>query len=297
VKKKQRAFSLVETLISLMIGLVVVAGATRLAMVQSHDIAHRRAMIDTRAALTMASEELRLRTRGLERPFFTKLPLKPGIDLVHRGDHDHGAVQLTERCPQNRANGCLIWWDLIPPEEDPIVYEMIIDEDWDRFGLIAVEPSIPAGLPETIGPMSVLLIAGPTGSICQLVAAVENGEVVLAPESDQPWPRNVVITAQQARVVHLGRLEVVHCGLSEHKGIGNRLTYHPWTVGEDGWRAGRGRTSHGHLAGLIWSACEEGRPDRLVLLARPERARILGVPVVIAGRRFDREVLSASLYF
>ena len=291
-----RAFSLVEVCLSLVIGLVVTAGVTQLAIAHAAKVGGDRRALDTRGSLDMAREELRLKTRGLEPAFFTAFPLKAELLLAHPTDHTHGALQLTRDCPERPGTSCLIWWDIVPPDENPYVYAITDDDGRGRLGLIAVNPAVPAGLPKALDKQSVLLFLGETSSFCRLVEEIEGYTVVLADEVDQPWPQVGLYMPQTTRVVHLGRLEVVHCTLTGSS-IGRKLVYAPWRLGETGWQRGRATTSYNHLQGLAWVPCSADWDDRIVLLAQPDQPRALGRPLEIAGRVFDEEVYSAAIFF
>jgi len=292
-----KAFSLVEVAISLLIGLVVLTGISKLAMTRAHAIAHESRWIHARTSLDMAKEELRLATRGLEHGFFEHFPLKADFTPHHPSSVNHGAIQFSERCEENPETACALWWDLTTVDEEPLLYRLSDGNARNRFGLVTVDESRPAALPAQIGPMSVLLMIGKETAFPRLVVAIESGQVVLADEADQPWPWIGLLIPSTTRVVHLGQLEVTHTTLVDRDGLGKKISHRPWRLGEEGWRGGRSRTSYGQLERMILDRTVDDPFLRLVLIAKPRDPWPLTRTLEIAGYQFDEEVISATLLF
>jgi len=291
----KKGFSLIEVMISLAIGAVVLSGLVLVAIRGTQDFESMRRRVETTSNLDMVREELWLRIRGLEPAFWERFPMRENVLDLHTMAHTHGAVQFGLECTE--GSDCMTLWDIKPPVDEPVVYKI---DKWvspDRFGLIPVDFSVPAGLPKSLQPMSVLLFFDKSTQFCRLVAAIEGEEVVLAPLKSQPWSSGGHFNPNTMEVVYLGQLDVTHCSLIPESGRGHKMVYQPWTLSENEWVPRRRYSSYTHLHSLAWTECSEREPDRMAVFARPEKAQVLEWQITIAGRPFSKEVYCASISF
>ncbi|MDJ0838353.1 MAG: hypothetical protein QNK37_17685 [Acidobacteriota bacterium] len=294
-----RGITLVEITISMLIGLVVVGSVMNLARTSTRSLDTIRRRVSAVGNLEMAAEALALKTRGLESSFWESFPLDTDIAPVHPMDHTHGAVQFAEKCKDRTSTACLVWWDIIPPDETPRVY---VANSWhnDRYLTMSpADPTLPPGPPKKVGNMSVLLFITGANRFCRLVQDLDGETLVLAQSSQQPWRGPADIVPGVTRIVHLGTLEVVHCTLAARKGLGNDLIYRRTYISasKGTWRNARRVSAYTHMQTMAWQPCRENKPDRFVLFAAPTRAENLTIPLTISGKTFDKEVFCASLSF
>jgi len=289
----RQAFSLVEVMVSLVVGTLILTALMMFSMsTVSH---HRRARSQQTAqvSLAMVRDELVAARRGLEPEFWHGFPR--ALAPVHPVDHDHGAVQWTQACPQSDV-ACLILWDLLPVDEDPVILK-IVGGGSGMLRVAPLDPSFPPGPDEALGPMSVLLFYGGGEPFCALVKEVWEDEVFLVPPSKQPWESPEVMEPALVEIVHLGRLVVRHLTLGPSPGRQGQLTWQPWTFKQGNWRARARSSSWAHLVDLKWRICDGDQPDRLLVATMGPKAPFIEPPIVVGDLIYDREVCLASIPF
>ena len=289
-----KGFSLIEVLVSLALGLVIMAGVVKFSMHARNSFAFARARLETQANLSMTHAALQELFRPVEAEFWERFP--PREELFHPAEHSHHGFQFTRSSPEGSPGGCLLFWDIRPKEEVPLVYQ--VDDDLGFPQYLQISPfdlSHPAGPGPAIGPMSVLLFSGASTAACLLVERVDGGTVFLAAEAAQPWALPAGFEPLGMEVLHLGALEVTHIGLQPEPERNHKLVLQSWQMDGGSWQPKPRVTSYTHLHSLNWIPCGEGRPDRLVILAQSPRAGALSRPLEILGESFEREVSCASL--
>jgi len=288
-----RGFSLIEALVAVAIGALILAGAAQVAATGLKASHHTRRMFAAKQRVDGGQRALERLVRRLEPEFWSRWPLQ--ARFVHGGGTARGGAQFHAACEDSPADACVVLWDIRPTAGPPLIYQ--IDDGGDYPHSLAISPidvTYPVGPAEDIGRMSVMAIRGNGQTFCALVLAAAGAGVALAAPEHQPWRLPRALSANNHEAVHLGTLEVVHCGLVRD-GANRKLAFQPWTLDDRGWRPKRRTTVQTGLSALTWVS-HEGE-DLLVLSARLQRARALAEPTLIGERRFDEEAAHAVLAF
>lgn len=288
----QRAFSLVEISVAMAIGMVVLGF-----LFQAHQVAARQERIldqstRTETELNLAAAEIRATTRGLDHGFWIEFPRS--LPLVHPVDHLHGALQFSASCPQHSGSACFTSFDLVPRREQPWIYRTIASDYPRVVRLSALNGYAGDELPIRAG--DVLYFTSEANSFCAVVGEALVDQIELAPGRAQPWALPDTLEPD-CRIVNLGALVVRHLYLENAGGSGQQLMLEPWTLGPDGWQAGRRGSSHGGIEHLLFQPCDAEQGDRLFLVAQMPNAGRLAEPLELAGQVFSQEVAYATLEF
>ncbi len=290
-----KGFSLVEVLIGLMLSMVIMAGLLQFSASLSVDLGRQRKRLALTNGLAMARDELMRMKDRLEPEFWQRFP--PSESLFHKEGHFHGGVLAVRGCPDQPESDCLVYFDMQPAMETPLIYEASRDQFPEMLEISPIDTSNPPGASDALGPMSVLLFRSETSDFCALVETVDGGEIWLAPRERQPWPLPAALPEGPLEIVHLGRLSPVHLGLEALGGGNRKLVFRPWSLKSEGWSPGRRISSLLGRLRLIWLPCDKGRPDRLVVTGQVTDARPVRPPISIGTHTFQEEVSLVSLEF
>ncbi len=288
-----RGFSLIETLTAMAIGAAILVGLMEIAAtgLNAANRLHRRA--DAANHADAAQLALARKARGLEPDFWEAFPRSAAF--IHGGGMARGGAQLHASCEDNRADACVVFWDLRPVPGPAVVYRVEDTAQYpDSLAIAPIDTRWPLGPAKDIAPMSVLLVTGERARFCALVHRRAGARVELAAPAHQPWRLPDGLAPGRLEAVHLGRLEVTHCGLTPSAG-GAKLSFQPWTLGHDGWRSKRRQTAQTGLRALVWTPPADSAPGRLTVSAQPRRPRALSEPVRLGGRLFWKEAVYATL--
>lgn len=279
-----RAFSLIEVMVSSLLGLFILIGTVQLGSSVLKASRGFRYTLRSEQALAGVMADLRRDLRGIESAFWEAYPLHKA--MVHPVDHRHGPWQFTHECPES-DRACLIYGDLKLQATDATVFNVTFGADGRS---LVLQPSGMGRPPELMGMgnMSVLALRDQDHWRCVLVEKVEGNVVALIPYQDQPWAL-IDGFVGDVEAVHLGRLEIHHRGLLETDAHQRSLFDEIW-VADPHWNPSLRQMGKEFLVDLLWETCDETTGDRLVFVTSHPKSRSLRKPRIVAGRPFRREV-------
>lgn len=290
-----RAFTLIESMMSLLIGLIALMGLAGYTLTANMAIQEDRDKMGVYGNLRMAHKEVQDFLQGVDRHFFDRYPVVLNR-VAHATNQDADGIQISASCPDDEDSICLTVWDVEPGPDEPVIHRLENHAWPEKVSITPIDITYPSGPSEAIGAMSVLLFVSEDQMFCALVKRATAWQVYLADPADQPWeiPEELVGNFE---VIHLGALTVTHLGVRPEEGFGKKLVYRPFFLDENGWRAGRSKSSYGHLLALKWVPKNDLHPHRLLMIGRSPKAKRLKTPIEIEGTSYNREVRHVAIEF
>lgn len=264
-----KAFSLIEVMVGLLIGLMCVGVLLQTTRSQvSHHLVNRQ-NLRAQSSLEMAGEELRAFRSMRDFEFWRSFPLNPVV--AHLEESRGVDIAFHSDCPGEFDSGCLVYYDIVPCDRvaEPDIYVAVRPDLPYETSLAPADDPDEEGWGTEIGIMSVLYMNAGSWYGCFLVSGTSDGNLQLALQDQQPWINPLIdfehIPKDTIEVTCLGHLEVTHVGLKSVSGAGHRLVYRPFILSDGSWVSKRSRSSYQNLL------CLERRGASLVLF--DERAR------------------------
>jgi len=290
-----RAFSLVELLVGMLLGLMLIMGFIGFSHRMSNTFLTWRRQQQAHSQLLASTHRIREHLSMADPSFWEQFPATNQV--VHPADHIHGANHFTQSCPDSDFGGCLVFWDLHPKTTTPLDY-LVLDMEWPlQIKLTPKDETLPIGPDDSITPGTAALLISQNHTIPFVISDVAGDWLYLLPPTDQPWTLPQVLAEESFQVVVLGDLTVSHIALVPSQGRHATLRFQPWMWKEDGWKPGRSQTGDTHLVNFHFRKCELETPDRLTLVAQPHSPAKLTSHLVVAGVSYQEEVFFETLSF
>lgn len=290
-----KAFSLIEVLTSLTIGLVLLGATVKLGLSLSVHMQQERGRLAIKGNLDLARQELNQFLRGIEPDFFQQNPIQ--TSPIHSVSYIHGALAFTANCNRLAESDCITVFDIRPLDEEPLIYQ-IDQADWPHWvELSPVDTKQPPEPATGVGPMSLFLFSDGSLVFCALVKQRSGKKIMLAPANQGLWSLPQQIQTDRFQAIHLGFIEITHISLEEDDDSGLKLVYQPWVLEADRWVADRSRSSYSGFIDLEWRPGQNGSPEQLILMGQARTAANTGQPVMIGSHEFNREVWCVSWEF